>query len=818
MAPRTPSDEGPSRRSRRRHEASSSSRRSSGISKPISRRTSVWSQISASIGLGRPGGSKEEAQDISVAFDDAIETPSAIETLSLTADPHTQKDLAMAFESRTLDSLNASVHSELQRRRQIENWAASSTSGPANTTIAAHLDTTPPVSPSKYIPSSMQRDLTNDDWDTLIANDRKLHKLKNDLDGLREWWESNRKAWILNRIELRKIQEGLNNLREDMYERPLDERAFWQQQVDRQIWWESEWLRWFEENREQRDTVYHQFEKITREADNVAQATSAVSSPESRLLYDSLSAKARLVRDGIAGRAEILNWLHEPKDDLHRRISILQNLFNEYDNVIIAYNKEYNKLEEEVSHGQNLAQVEDQQFQDIINDLEAAEDQGSDGRGKTRLAGSPLKTLRTSYNAEIDLQRDKWMQVKDAREKNLQDLQNKCNVLILNIAAYTEARFITEQRLALTDQLYGRVDDCIANIYSYSDQEASVRVIDLLNILGILTSRDETAGQLASLLVAITRLGIVDAEDVEDIEIHFVGYGDRLWLEIDAATSDSNSPEEVLGTWKGEQTQLRMLYERLYSKVTKGGLDLRRLGLEEAMLVEANSTIARKPLFRDHSVREDLVARYGSVKFPGVPESVRTASTAPSIVSTAPAASVTSKWGTIESDHQAIKILEQDFHYLNTQGLHATTSVYWVLKLFILQPDISPYFRDLQKISQEDFLILVHKHCTATFSVQQVDAFLYFCHEYKEFFTRFSGQVLRISEGWETVDEAIFSPDTIQRTRTLSTPSGAEEFEHQLHRYQDELCEGPLRDITEAKLFYFVNQRMQIGRQKVEML
>jgi hypothetical protein len=127
-------------------------------------------------------------------------------------------DVAMEVEGEIIrDHLSAS-HSEIQRRIKESN------PGPEGTQEAEeHLLATPPILPTKHIPSNspLRNSLANINFQALVARDKSLHGLENDLQALREWWETNQVLWTENKKVVNDINDTIRQYQYQLSARGL---------------------------------------------------------------------------------------------------------------------------------------------------------------------------------------------------------------------------------------------------------------------------------------------------------------------------------------------------------------------------------------------------------------------------------------------------------------------------------------------------------------------------------------------------------------------------------------------------------------------
>jgi hypothetical protein len=118
----------------------------------------------------------------------------------------------MAMLRDEINDYGCAIHSELQR--QIDERRYRDASDSVNNHLISFKWNTPPDSPfwtasSAGTPSSASsatkrnrfigRELRNKEFQFLLEKDTEFHHLMSDLNGLREWWATNRAKWIKRR-------------------------------------------------------------------------------------------------------------------------------------------------------------------------------------------------------------------------------------------------------------------------------------------------------------------------------------------------------------------------------------------------------------------------------------------------------------------------------------------------------------------------------------------------------------------------------------------------------------------------------------------
>jgi hypothetical protein len=183
----------------------------------------------------------------------------------------------MAMLGDEINDYGSAIQSELQKRMEQRKYHD------VSETVKGHLDNftwpTPPVSTaltSAKTPSSassetrrsrfIERELQNKEFQFLLEHDHEFHSLMSDLDGLREWWASNRAAWRLRRDRIHEVDNFLKELAFRMDNVDGQEHRRLQWQFKRQRDYMSELLDWFPQNERLQKKVKTQFKIIARKA------------------------------------------------------------------------------------------------------------------------------------------------------------------------------------------------------------------------------------------------------------------------------------------------------------------------------------------------------------------------------------------------------------------------------------------------------------------------------------------------------------------------------------------------------------------------
>jgi hypothetical protein len=184
---------------------------------------------------------------------------------------HMEADMALA--NAQIEESIATVRGEMGRRVE-ENPKE-------NRRLSRHLESLNWSTPRGSITSSSLRtsvssqtfrtlrhtllgsQLANKNFSTLLKTDRQFHSLMNDLNGLREWWDTNRSEWIEKKREMEGLEKALDaivprlgRIRSDLNDRSMSghkrnakvgERHRLKKQYNRQRESLERFNQWFEE-------------------------------------------------------------------------------------------------------------------------------------------------------------------------------------------------------------------------------------------------------------------------------------------------------------------------------------------------------------------------------------------------------------------------------------------------------------------------------------------------------------------------------------------------------------------------------------------
>ena len=171
------------------------------------------------------------------------------------------------------------------------------------------------------------------------------------------------------------------------------------------------------------------------------------------------------------------------------------------------------------------------------------------------------------------------------------------------------------------------------------------------------------------------------------------------------------------------------------------------------------------------------------------------------------------KWGSVTTYDQAYSILKPRIRVFNTKGELEERNATRVIWNLILQPDVSPSFRDLRYVSKQEFLDLLNPFTETLISAEQMDALLFIQDHVRLLFcTHRNRAVSAIPEGWEFCDEVLFKETGRPAQRRYATPPPhVKEFEEWLVVKQLRcglIGGGAERDIGEIELLELINQYM----------
>lgn len=186
----------------------------------------------------------------------------------------------MAMLGDEINDYGSAIHSELQRQLDKKKYQE------VSDTTHEHLRNltgwhTPPLTPpltgsSAETPSSASsatkrnwfigRELRNREFQFLLEQDNQFHSLMSNLNGLREWWSTNRAEWRKRRDAVVAIDKLLNDFVFRLERVDEHERLRLQYQFDQQLLAIRESLDWFPKNERLQKKVKAQFKRTRRNA------------------------------------------------------------------------------------------------------------------------------------------------------------------------------------------------------------------------------------------------------------------------------------------------------------------------------------------------------------------------------------------------------------------------------------------------------------------------------------------------------------------------------------------------------------------------
>jgi hypothetical protein len=131
------------------------------------------------------------------------------------ADEHTATQVDISMLGSALDESIRDSHAELQNR------VISGENSPQLDQVSQHLLASPPPSPdsvpggwSPMTPTAKVRhaELQQQELEELMKRDDALHRMMNDLSGIREWWKGNKQAWHEMREKVRSFDNDISAL------------------------------------------------------------------------------------------------------------------------------------------------------------------------------------------------------------------------------------------------------------------------------------------------------------------------------------------------------------------------------------------------------------------------------------------------------------------------------------------------------------------------------------------------------------------------------------------------------------------------------
>jgi hypothetical protein len=112
--------------------------------------------------------------------------------------------------------------------------------------------------------------MRNREFQFLLEQDSQFHNLMSNLNGLREWWSTNRAEWCKRRDAVIAVDKLLNDFAFRMQHMDEQERVRLQFQFDQQRLGVRESLDWFPKNERLQTKVKTQFKRIRRNAGRLA--------------------------------------------------------------------------------------------------------------------------------------------------------------------------------------------------------------------------------------------------------------------------------------------------------------------------------------------------------------------------------------------------------------------------------------------------------------------------------------------------------------------------------------------------------------------
>jgi hypothetical protein len=633
----------------------------------------------------------------------------------------------MAKLGDEINEYGSAIHNELQRQMAEANFQGASQtirdhlgslvwSSPANSPHSASSSQGTPKSATSETRRDrfIGRELRNKEFNSLLQSDVDFHNLMTDLNGLREWWSTNRAEWIQQRDAILAMEENINALIRRQGAATAAEGERIQSILELDFKELTSQLDWFPRNERLQRRVKAQFR-------NIAARTA---------ILEGHIAPLRVVKEWTGPKELAFDWpanvpqgfqdinaaawwqrlSNEAAGHLRFCIDSFGSHIRSIDSRIEDCNTTITLTPSEITQIERDAPLEDHRLTQEVEDF------------RTQLSGwLQLEGIDQGYwNKELQSKIDRRNRAPEVRHQLIAEKEDLLRVL--------------------NDEVYKlRIDraDFIRR------KERDVHLLELLEALPRVPSFEIILqqGQLANQLFEVFNSQFIyenlrtAISKLQNNTRFQKSYRDRLLkLLAEDQVLQSDLHKELIQTVK----ETIVMIQRGGNFETDWA---NRLFINMRELVDSAAEIDRISRgLNETRRRELLLGLLGAIEI-GEPSGLRPA------LDTA----VPFQWGKGLSIQEANEIADEGLEVMDRAERQ---NVIDALRQFFVSPDIAPTFEHTNNMSKLDFLQLVNTFVVTPITQRQMEAFLTICHDDGDLFTiTMLGKVSVYDQGWELLIE-----------------------------------------------------------------